>query len=98
MSRLIIILFLTIFIFPSDCRNESIILPELSLCLKDKYIMPLYSTRFFRMSFNRTRLKQLNIHTIHIRTTMADPKVANFEDHRTTVKHIFHLMNNTERK
>jgi hypothetical protein len=98
MFRLIIILFLTIFISSSDCRNESIILPELSLCLKDKYIIPLYSTRFFRMTFNRTRLKQLNIHTIHIRTLITDPKVANFDDHRTTVKQIFHLMNNTERK
>jgi len=98
MSRLIIILFLTIFIFPSDCQNEVIISPELSSCLKNNFTMPLYSTRFFRMIFNRTQLEQSNIHTISIRTSIANPKAANFEDHRKIIKQTFHLMNNTERK
>jgi hypothetical protein len=98
MSKLVIFIFLTIFIFPSDCQNEPIILPESSLCLKDNYVMPLYSTQIFRITLNQTRLKQLNIHTIRIRTSIVDPNIANFEDHRPVLKQTFHLMNNTEGK
>jgi len=98
MPRLIIFIFLTIFIFSSDCQNPSIIIPDLSLCIKDNYVMPLYTTRFLRMTFNRTRLNQLNIHTISVRTSIVDQKVADFEDHLPTVIKVFHLLNNTEGK
>jgi len=96
MPKFIIFIFLTIFICRSDCLNRSIIIQESSLCIKDNYVMPLYSTRFLRMTFNRTRLEQLNIDTLYIRTSIVDQKVANFEDHQYTVKKIFHLMHNTE--
>ena len=49
------------------------------------------------MTFNQTRLKQLNIHTIHLRTYIADRKIAEFQGRHHTVRTTFHLTNTTSR-
>ncbi len=89
-------IFLTIFPFPSTCRNQSIVIEEPSLCMNYSYVIPLFSTQILRMTFNRTRFKQLNIHTVHVRASIADRKVAEFDKHRHTIQQVFHLMNSTQ--
>jgi len=98
MLKPIAFILLTICIFPSDCRNESIVVREPSLCLNEKYVLPLFGTRIIPMTFNRSRLQQLNIHTIRVHTSISDRKVLEFENHRYAKKKSFYLMNNTERK
>lgn len=95
MSRLIIFIFLLISIFSLKCRSQSIVTQESSLCIKDNYSIPLFSTQNLRMTFNGTRLKQLKIHTIRIRTSIIDKNVADFEDHRQTIRKVIRITNNS---
>jgi hypothetical protein len=98
MLRTIAFIILTIFIFPSNCLNQSIVVQEPSLCVNEKYIVSLFGTRIIPMTFNRTLLQELNIHTMRVYVSISDRKVLQFENHQYTKKKSFHLMNNTERK
>ena len=60
--------------------------------------MPLFTTRLLRMTFNRTRLIQLNIRTIRLHAFISNRKVAEFQDHLYTIQQVFYLRNNTKRK
>ena len=66
--------------------------------INDIYTISLFGTQFLRISLDRTRLKPLIIHTVRLCASIADVNVAEFENHRHTIKHVFHIMNNTERK
>jgi hypothetical protein len=96
MRRSILFILLIIYISPSDCRNRSIIIKEPSLCVDNTYTIPLFDTQSIRMTFNQTRLRQLNIHTIRIRALIQDRKVAEFENNRHVIKKPLHLSNNNE--
>ncbi|CAF3448050.1 unnamed protein product [Rotaria sp. Silwood1] len=66
-----------------------------SLCINNNsFTIPLFTTRMLRMKFNRTRLKQLNIHTIRLHAFISDQKVAEFQDHRDKIEKVFHLTKN----
>jgi hypothetical protein len=98
MSNFRLFLFLIICVCSSNCQQQSIVIQESSACTKNNYKIPLFSTEILRMTFNQTRLRQLNIHTLHIRASIANRKVAEFENHRYTIKKVFHLMNTTSGK
>jgi hypothetical protein len=98
MLRTIAFILLTIFIFPSDCLNQSIVVREPSLCVNEKYKISLFGTRIIPMTFNRTLLQELNIHTMRVYASISDRKVLQFENHQYMRKKTFYLMNNTERK
>jgi hypothetical protein len=98
MLKLRLLIFSIIFIFPSDCRQQSIILRKPSLCINDTYNIPLFGTKFIRITLNRTRLDQLDVHTVRLRASIADTKVLQFEDRRRTIRKVFDLMNDTHRK
>jgi hypothetical protein len=98
MRRSILFILLIIYISPSDCRNRSVIIKEPSLCINNTLSIPLFDTQSIRMTFNRTRLKQLHIHTIRIRTSIEDRKVAEFENNRHVIKKVLHLKNNIQGK
>lgn len=98
MFRLILFIFLIIFILPIDCQNGSTVLQKPSLCINNTYTISLFSTRNFRITFNRTRLRQLNIHTLSLYVSIEDRKVADFQDHRHIMRRIYRLPNDTECK
>ncbi len=98
MRRSIVFILLIISISQSDCRNRSIIIKEPSLCINNTYTIPLFNTQSIPIPFNRTRLKQLNIHTIRIRASIRDRKVAEFRNNHHIIKKVLHLEKNTERK
>ena len=98
MFRLIFFIFFIIFILPIDCQNGSSVLQKPSLCINNTYTIPLFSTKNIRMTFNRTRLRQLNIHALIVYVSIEDRKVAEFQDHRHTVRRIYRITNDTECK
>jgi hypothetical protein len=98
MLRLILFIFLIIFIFPINCQPRSIALQEPSLCINNSYVIPLFSIRNFRMTLNRTRLRQLNIHTVSVYATIADRKIAEFQNRRQTIRKVYHIPNDTQGK
>lgn len=67
-------------------------------CMNGSYVIPLFSTRIIHMTFNQTRLKELNIHTVHLRTAIADRKVAEFDGHHQTIRKSFRISDIEERK
>ncbi|CAF0735519.1 unnamed protein product [Rotaria sordida] len=97
MFRFIVLLLLTTFIFPSNGQSRSIINQESSLCTKKSHTIPLFTTLILRMTFNQTRLKQLNIQTMSIYASISDRKTAEFQNHRDIIEEVFHLMKNIEK-
>ena len=79
-------------------RQLSIDIQQSTGCINESYVISLFSTRIIHMTFNQTRLKQLNIHTVHLRTSIADPKVAEFYGHHPTIKKSFRIIDTIERK
>lgn len=79
-------------------RTLSIDIQQSMGCINESYVIPLFSTRIIHMTFNQTRLKQLNIHTVHLRTSIADRKVAEFYGHHPTIKKSFRIIDTSERK
>jgi hypothetical protein len=98
MLRSIAFILLTIFIFPSHCRNEPAVVQEPSLCVNEKYTVSLFGTRIIPIRINRRLLQDLNIHTISVHASISDRKVLEFENHQYTKEISFYLINNTERK
>ncbi|CAF3651637.1 unnamed protein product [Adineta steineri] len=96
MVRSIVFIFLIVLINVSDCQITSVAIEKPSLCITGTYIVPLFSTKIIRTTFNRTYLKQLNIHEIHIYAIISDQKVAEFENHRSITEKTFRISNNTK--
>ena len=85
-------------IYSTNGKFQSIVMEESTVCTKDNYKIPLFSTENLRITFNQTRLRQLNVHTIHIRAEIDNQKVAEFENQGDTINKVFHLINTTSGK
>ena len=78
--------------------TTSIVIEQLPTCINESYVIPLFSSRIIYMTFNQSRLRQLNIYTVHLRTSIVDRKVAQFEGHHQIIRKTFAINNPTNGK
>jgi len=62
-----------------------------NLCIQDKYIIPLFSTKIIRLNINQIRLKQFNFERLSIRAKIADKTIAKFHNDRSMINKRFYL-------
>ena len=99
MFRLLAFVLFTVTLMRStECQSRAIAPSQPNLCINTTYIIALFGQKSLRMKMNRARLRQANVHTVRIRASISDPKVAQFSDHQQSISAVFRLANDTEGK
>ena len=95
---LIHLLVVIILIASTECRSQAVASSQPAFCMNGTYVIALFGQKFLRMTLDRARLRQAKVHTVRIRASIADPKVAEFSDHRRSIEQVFHLTDKAKRK